>query len=113
MLSYEEIYHTYLNPALRQSALPQFTKEIEKLHPEEVGPHWYVSIIGVKTTHQRRGIGAMFIRQGQELARESGVPLTLGASKAGRGLYKKCGFEVTWEGTVCGIEDCTMIWRPS
>lgn len=87
--------------------------EIEKLHPEEVGPHWYVSIIGVKTTHQRRGIGAIFIRQGQQLARESGVALTLGASKAGRGLYKKCGFEVTWEGTVCGIEDCTMVWRPN
>jgi N-acetylglutamate synthase-like GNAT family acetyltransferase len=41
---------------------------------------------------QRRGIGKMLLENGLKEADELGLQSVLGASKSGKGLYKKYGF---------------------
>jgi GNAT superfamily N-acetyltransferase len=43
--------------------------------------------------YQRRGIGKLLLADGLKLADEAGVPVWLGASPSGYGLYLKHGFE--------------------
>lgn len=109
------IYHTWTNPALRSSRAGQFMREALAVHPDfsSLGRRFYVAMVAVDPDFQRRGVGGMLIGEGKKLAKESNVPIYLESSLAGRGLYKKCGFETVWEGEVCGIQDCTMVWKPT
>lgn len=79
-------------------------------------------ILVVSTSRQRQGIGSKLIEVGLNLVDEVGLQCVLGASKEGRGLYKRYGFvdfEIMkiklWEyegGEGMGMDENCVMWRP-
>jgi ribosomal protein S18 acetylase RimI-like enzyme len=70
-------------------------------HPAE--PHWYLSVLGVAPTHQRRGIGRSLIEPMLERADADGIPASLETFKADNvPYYERFGFEVTKDDDVPG-----------
>lgn len=54
---------------------------------------WYLDLLMVDPSHQRKGLGRKLVRYGLELADEEGVCASVIGSEAGDGLYTSCGFE--------------------
>ena len=56
-------------------------------------PRIKLYLIAVSPQCQRQGIGKMLLEWGMHEADEQGVPIVMGASPVGEGLYRKCGFD--------------------
>ena len=79
----------------------------------DVPEHWHLQHISVAPAFQRRGVGAALVDWGLRVARREGVPCSLEASHAGRGLYAKKGFRrYGWVDVVPGIDGPTLLWEP-
>ena len=83
-----------------------------KYHPTE--PLWYLPLIGVDPTHQRRGIGSALLRHSLErVDREKGVAYLESSNPENIPLYERHGFEVIGEIQVGDAPVLTpMIRRP-
>jgi hypothetical protein len=83
--------------ARRPQAVPRLLRAdrtLGALHPHE--PHWFLSLLGVEPTQQRRGAGAALVAHG--LARAGGLPVHLDTSRRENlPWYGRFGFEVTEE----------------
>lgn len=55
---------------------------------------WKLQNLCVRVDHQRRGIGSMFLKWGQEQGEREGVPVGLGSAEAARPIYLKNGFRI-------------------
>ncbi|KAF3921873.1 hypothetical protein AA313_de0209924 [Arthrobotrys entomopaga] len=53
----------------------------------------HLNILVVDPKYQRRGIGEALVRWGVNKAIKENIPSTLEASRAGKKVYLKCGFE--------------------
>ncbi|KAI1505827.1 acyl-CoA N-acyltransferase [Biscogniauxia marginata] len=73
----------------------EFFGAMARKHEEIMGdrPHWYLESFGVRTEHQRKGLGGLLLRWGLERADEAQVEAFLDSSPAGADLYTKHGFE--------------------
>ncbi|MGH9030430.1 MAG: GNAT family N-acetyltransferase [Acidimicrobiales bacterium] len=70
--------------------------QVERLHPKE--PHWYLGVLGTRTSLQGRGIGSAVLQPALERCDEEGVPAYLESSKYSNiAFYGRHGFEVTGE----------------
>ncbi|KAI0469802.1 acyl-CoA N-acyltransferase [Xylariaceae sp. FL0804] len=69
-------------------------KENEQ-HKEVMGdaPHWHLHLLAVSHDYMGKGLGGQLLRWGIERAEKDGLPQFMIASKAGRYLYAKHGFE--------------------
>jgi ribosomal protein S18 acetylase RimI-like enzyme len=81
-------------------------------HPQE--PHWYLPLIGVDPSCQRRGLGAALLRYGLAVCDQEASPAYLEAtSPANVPLYERHGFEVMGEIVVGGSPPMfPMVRRP-
>jgi len=81
----------------------------------EKKPHWDLITVAVVKSHQRRGIGAAIVSEGQKVAREEGLPVTVHSGPDAFKLYSKLGFEEMERKAVFeGIgDDIVMVWDPS
>ncbi|KAF3083149.1 hypothetical protein TWF569_006860 [Orbilia oligospora] len=55
--------------------------------------HLHLNILVVDPAYQRRGIGEALVRWGVNKSIKEGLPCALEASRAGKRVYTKCGFE--------------------
>lgn len=55
-------------------------------------PHWFLSIMVVRTEAQRKGVGAALLTGGLRTVDEEGLVALVNGSKEGRGLYERHGF---------------------
>jgi GNAT superfamily N-acetyltransferase len=91
-----------------KNALDRSAKEI---FVGEYDDRWYVKLIGVSPNHQRKGIAKKLLGWGMERAVRENVPLTLEASRAGRPVYTRMGFQTIAElENFPGGAPC-MVWR--
>ncbi|KAM0721641.1 hypothetical protein Q7P37_002566 [Cladosporium fusiforme] len=76
-------------------AMKEFFGELAQGRKERFGgdPYVLLSILVVHPDHQRRGLGAMQLEKGLEVADRLGLPAYLESSPKGKGLYAKYGFE--------------------
>ncbi|KAF2252298.1 acyl-CoA N-acyltransferase [Trematosphaeria pertusa] len=83
----------------------------DRLKP--LDPRWHLSVLGVSPQHQRRGVGGMLVKHGQEIAEKEGLPFTLESSVVGRKLYLKMGFKIVEECEIFDVLDfVAMVWEP-
>ncbi|HXQ44672.1 MAG TPA: GNAT family N-acetyltransferase [Acidimicrobiales bacterium] len=69
---------------------------VERLHPKE--PHWYLGVLGTRTSAQGHGIGSALLVPVLERCDTDGIPAYLESSKeANIAFYRRHGFEVTGE----------------
>lgn len=61
-------------------------------------PHYYLAPIWVLPEYQSRGIGKALLEEGLRKADEVGVACYLEATKEGKRMYEKFGFEVEGRG---------------
>ncbi|KAI0017135.1 acyl-CoA N-acyltransferase [Xylariomycetidae sp. FL0641] len=68
---------------------------LERKHSEHMQdrPHWYLELLGVRKSHQRKGLGKRLLRWGLQRADEDQVEAFLSASPFGAPMYTKHGFE--------------------
>ena len=70
--------------------------EIEKQHPTE--PHWYLEVLGTRSSEQGRGLGSAVMAPVLARCDEDGVPAYLESSKEQNiPFYERHGFRVTKE----------------
>jgi ribosomal protein S18 acetylase RimI-like enzyme len=98
-------YLRLLGPAPMRTASRAFGV-IEGGHPDE--PHWYLSVLGVAPSHQRRGVGRSLIEPILERADRERALTSLETFKAENvPYYERFGFEVTKEDR---IPDGPQMW---
>jgi ribosomal protein S18 acetylase RimI-like enzyme len=69
---------------------------VEQLHPKE--PHWYLGVLGTRTSQQGRGIGSALLGPVLAECDSEGLPAYLESSKYSNiAFYRRHGFEVTGE----------------
>ncbi len=77
----------------RLSGVFSVLEEMGRYHPTE--PHWYLPLIGVEPTAQRRGYGSALMRHALErVDREGCVAYLESTNPANIPLYERHGFEV-------------------
>ena len=54
---------------------------------------WYLDLLMVDPSHQRKGFGRRLVQYGVDLADLEGVCASVIGSEAGDGLYASCGFQ--------------------
>lgn len=70
--------------------------EMEKQHPTE--PHWYLEVLGTRTSHQGKGLGSAVMTPVLDRCDAEGVPAYLESSKEQNiPFYERHGFRVTKE----------------
>lgn len=76
-------------------AMKEFFGELAQGRRERFGgdPYVLLSLLAVHPEHQRRGLGALQVQKGLEVADRLGLPAYLESSPKGKGLYAKFGFE--------------------
>lgn len=76
-------------------------------------PCWFLHILAVHSSYQRKGLGKALVKVGMELAEKDGFPTYLEASKEGMGLYSQLGWEVIAKVQMLpGINAPVMSWTP-
>ena len=86
-----ELMESAGSPDAREAGSAIF-EQMAKYHPEEV--HWYLPLIGVDPTHQRRGHGDALMRYALEQIDREKVPAYLESSNPRNlSLYRRHGFE--------------------
>lgn len=94
-----------MTPSRKASAFAVFA-QMSDCHPDE--PHWYLPMIGVIPTMQRRGHGAALMRHALRLSDQTGMPAYLEAtSRRSVSFYKRLGFQVTGE---IAVGDCPILY---
>ncbi|KAI2785978.1 hypothetical protein POX_h09743 [Penicillium oxalicum] len=73
-----------------------FFSTMEKHHKEVMGdrPHYYLDILGVHPSYQRRGLASKLLHWGLKRADQEGVETYLAASPDGKPVYERNGFEL-------------------
>jgi GNAT superfamily N-acetyltransferase len=88
--------HAALEASLPEAQTAEFAalfEEMARYHPSEA--HWYLPMIGVDPTHQRKGCGAALPRETLRQCDRDHVPAYLKSSNpANMSLYRRHGFEV-------------------
>jgi len=86
-------------PSADKAKMEEFFGGIAKARREHMGgkPYVLLHILVTLPKYHRRGVGAMHMQWGFEQAEKMGLPVWLEASKMGRPLYERNGFEtVGW-----------------
>ena len=74
----------------------QALTHVERLHPKE--PHWYLGVLGTRTSSQGKGIGSAVLGPALERCDQEGIAAYLESSKESNiAFYRRHGFEVTGE----------------
>lgn len=83
-------------PGINVPMAEEFFAEVGRIRKEQMGLQAYVllDMLATLPEHHRRGIGAMHLRWGSEIADELGIPCYLESSPMGRPLYERMGYEV-------------------
>jgi len=85
--------------------------EIQRRHPRE--PHYYLFVLGVDPSHQRRGVGSDLLRPMTARCDAEGKCAYLGtAEERNLVLYRRHGFDVTDEFTLPEGPKMWLMWRP-
>jgi ribosomal protein S18 acetylase RimI-like enzyme len=80
-------------PEGREPELAAVFEELARYHPSE--PHWYLPLIGVDPSHQRKGNGAALLRETLRRCDRDHLPAYLESTNpANIRLYQAYGFEV-------------------
>lgn len=114
LVSLEIAYHNrFLDRAFDPERLKVWERATHSDIWPAVGSTWHIASLAVSPQHQRKGIGARFVKCGQELAAGEGIPLSLESSVPGLPLYRKMGCKIVDEAVVAGDVDCvTLLWEP-
>jgi len=93
-------------PPPRKAAAFAVFAQMRDSQPRE--PHWYMPLIGVIPTMQRRGHGSALMRHALRLCDQTGMPACLAATtRRSVPFYGALGFRVTGEITV---GDCPILY---
>ncbi len=86
--------------------LLRWTRYTDELHRRLApGPHWYLWLLGVEPSQQRRGIGAALLRPVLARADAEGMLCYLETqNERNVGFYRKQGFQIVSDGEVPGHE---------
>jgi ribosomal protein S18 acetylase RimI-like enzyme len=92
-------------PARKTAAFGVFAA-MGACHP--AAPHWYLPMIGVIPTLQRRGHGSSLMRHALRLCDQTGMPAYLEATtRRSVAFYRKHGFQVSGE---IAVGDCPILY---
>ena len=84
--------------------------EVERLHPRDCEPHWYLGYLGARQDQQGQGLGGRLLREVLDGADRDGVPAYLESSnERNLSLYERNGFRVVGEHRALGRGP--TIWR--
>jgi ribosomal protein S18 acetylase RimI-like enzyme len=88
-----------------------YLRTLLKVHPKE--PHWYLMLLAVEPSSQRRGVGAMLVERGLTLADQEGVGAYLETQKEENlAYYRRFGFELAQTlNPVAGGPPYYTMWR--
>jgi ribosomal protein S18 acetylase RimI-like enzyme len=88
-----------------------YLRTLLKVHPKE--PHWYLMLLAVEPSMQRRGAGAILVERGLGLADNEGVGVYLETQKEENlAYYRRFGFEEAQTLTpVVGGPPYYTMWR--
>jgi ribosomal protein S18 acetylase RimI-like enzyme len=90
----------------RKTAAFAVLAAMDDCHPKEA--HWYLPMIGVIPTLQRRGHGSALMRQALRLCDQTGMPAYLEATtRRSVAFYQKHGFQVSGE---IAVGDCPPLY---
>jgi ribosomal protein S18 acetylase RimI-like enzyme len=85
---------------------------LEALHPPE--PHWYLAVLGVDRSAQRRGVGAALLARWLTEVDRDRIPAYLETdSEANLRFYARAGFESVGETSVLGVRAWLMQRPPA
>jgi ribosomal protein S18 acetylase RimI-like enzyme len=85
---------------------------LEALHPPE--PHWYLAVLGVDRSAQRRGVGAALLERWLTEVDRDRIPAYLETdSEANLRFYERAGFESVGETSVLGVRAWLMQRPPA
>ncbi|KAK4696151.1 hypothetical protein P7C71_g1721, partial [Lecanoromycetidae sp. Uapishka_2] len=95
LLQATEKYMTFISAdkSLDYERLQNFFSDA-KSDFQAISELWKLQNLCIHVDYQRRGIGSMFIKWGQEQAEREGVPIGLESAEAARPVYLKNGFRV-------------------
>jgi len=85
---------------------------LDALHPPE--PHWYLAVLGVDCSAQRRGIGAALLSHWLADVDRDPIPAYLETdSEANIRFYERAGFALVGETSVLGVRAWLMKRPPA
>ncbi|KIW72106.1 hypothetical protein PV04_00326 [Phialophora macrospora] len=96
LLRLEELFewYTFADRSLSRSAWLHFGSVMAGSRPfEDIKQYWEIDHLSVDPAYQGKGFGKMLVKDVQEVAARDKLPLVLLASKMGRPLYQKLGFD--------------------
>lgn len=80
-------------PEQQQGDIFTMLEQMGNYHPDE--PHWYLGILGVEPTQQKKGYGSMLMKQIlQKCDRERKIAYLESSNPINISFYEKHGFEV-------------------
>ncbi|KAK0634203.1 acyl-CoA N-acyltransferase [Immersiella caudata] len=86
----------------------------KQLGPDGYAKMWYLIILAVDPSYQRRGIGRKLVRWGlDQAAAAEGQKVFLIATPEGKPLYESLGFQVLGGFDAGGLLYYSMLWTPS
>lgn len=75
-----------------QDYLFELFEQFSKFHPTE--PHWYLPLMGVEPSHQRKGVGSALLKHALSVCdRDHKIAYLEASSRENLGLYERHGFE--------------------
>jgi GNAT superfamily N-acetyltransferase len=98
----------YTSDEIRRLAILSAT--MQEAHPH--APHWYLSVLSTRPTHQSRGLGAAVLQPVLAQADAEGVPCYLESTNPrNRTLYRREGFVDLDEIQLDGGPSLLQMWR--
>lgn len=102
-----------LNPCFDREALQKFDTVAGNSFPTSVPSEmWYLVVLAVHPSYQRRGIGQMLLQWGIDQASAESVPIGLEATPEGLKLYERKGFKTVRWVEFNGFRSPVMIREP-